>query len=103
MSKFYRTRLQDAIIAINGAPIPKRITSQTLRRTVATGIVEILGYQGEKLVKRVLGHSEGSVTAIYNRYGYVREMRRALGLWAGKLTSAAPQESESEMASAQAA
>lgn len=35
-------------------------------------------YEGEKLVKRVLGHSDYSVTSIYNRYGYVRDMRRAL-------------------------
>jgi hypothetical protein len=40
-------------------------------------------------VKRVLGHSDGSVTAIYNRYGYVREMRRALEQWAKDLTSTA--------------
>jgi len=31
------------------------------------------------LIKQVLGHSDGSVTAIYNRYGYVKEMRARLG------------------------
>jgi hypothetical protein len=30
-----------------------------------------LGEEGDKLIKRVLGYSDGSVTAIYNRYGYV--------------------------------
>ncbi|HEY6454890.1 MAG TPA: hypothetical protein VIY90_06345 [Steroidobacteraceae bacterium] len=48
----------------------------------------ILGDEGDKLVRRVLGHSDGSVTAIYNRYGYVREMRRALEQWANDLTCA---------------
>ncbi len=92
LSKFYRTRLRDQLIANTGAPLPKRITSQTLRRSVATGIAEMLGYEGEKLVKRVLGHSEGTVTAIYNRYGYVREMRGALEQWANELTSVSSDE-----------
>lgn len=90
VAKFYKTRLYDAIIAINGEPIPKRITTQTIRRTVASGIADILGFEGEKLVKRVLGHADTSVTAIYNQYGYVREMRRALDQWADKLTSPEP-------------
>jgi hypothetical protein len=60
-----------------------------LRRTVATRLAELLGDEGDKLVKRVLGHSDGSVTAIYNRYGYIREMRRALEMWANELTGAA--------------
>ncbi|MGH8291068.1 MAG: hypothetical protein ACREV7_19020 [Steroidobacteraceae bacterium] len=46
-----------------------------------------MGDAGDKLVKRVLGHSDGSVTAIYNRYGYVKEMRKALEQWANELTS----------------
>jgi hypothetical protein len=33
----------------------------------------------------VLGHSDGSGTAIYNRYGYVKEMRAALEQWVGDL------------------
>jgi hypothetical protein len=37
-----------------------------------------LGEEGDKLIKRALGHSDGSVTAIYNRYGDVREMRSEL-------------------------
>jgi len=36
---------------------------------------------GEQLIKRVLGHTDGSVTAIYNRYGYVKEMRAVLARW----------------------
>jgi hypothetical protein len=35
----------------------------------------------------VLGHADGTVTAVYNRYGYVREMRDALERWANELTA----------------
>jgi hypothetical protein len=34
-----------------------------------------------------LGHSDGSVTAIYNRYGYVKEMRAVLIQWVQELTA----------------
>lgn len=88
IAKFFNTRLKAQIIANTGSAIAKKITSHTLRRTVATRIAEILGDEGDKLIKRVLGHSDGSVTAIYNRYGYVREMRRALEAWAAELLSA---------------
>ena len=62
-------------------------SSHDLRRTVATRLAESLGDAGDKLVRRVLGHSDGSVTAIYNRYGYVKEMRKALEQWANDLTN----------------
>jgi integrase len=87
VAKFYKTRLQAQIIANTGAKFPKRLTTQTIRRTVATMLAEQLGDEGDKLIKRVLGHSDGSVTAIYNRYGYVREMRRILENWANELTN----------------
>lgn len=35
------------------------------------------------MIRRVLGHSDGSVTAIYNRYGYVKEMRAVPERWRG--------------------
>ena len=44
-----------------------------------------LGVGGEQLIKRVLGHADGSVTAIYNRYGYIKEMRGVLEQWATDL------------------
>ncbi len=87
VSKYFNTRLPDAILAITGTKFSKKFTSHDLRRTVATRLAESLGDEGDKLVRRVLGHSDGSVTAIYNRYGYVREMRRALEQWANDLTS----------------
>jgi hypothetical protein len=34
----------------------------------------------------VLGHADGSVTAIYNRYGYVKEMRAVLEQVANDVT-----------------
>jgi hypothetical protein len=64
-----------------------RWTPHDLRRTVATRIAEQLGVGGEQLIKRVLGHSGGSVTTIYNRYGYVKEMRAVLERWAADLTA----------------
>jgi len=87
VAKFFKTCLADQILANMGSRFTKRLTSHVLRRTVATRLAEQLGGEGDKLVKRVLGHSDGSVTAIYNRYGYVREMREALAKWADELTA----------------
>lgn len=86
IAKFYQTRLPREIIAIQGQRLAAPFTSHDLRRTVATRLSESPGVGGEQLIKRVLGHSDGSVTAIYNRYGYVREMRTCLEKWANELT-----------------
>jgi integrase len=86
IGKFYKTRLPREIIAQTGAALSPPFTSHDLRRTVATRLGESLGVGGEQLIKRVLGHSDGSVTAIYNRYGYVKEMRAGLEAWARELT-----------------
>jgi hypothetical protein len=37
------------------------------------------------IVDAVLDHVAGGVTGVYQRYGYVEEMRHALGLWAARL------------------
>ncbi|MGO9933481.1 MAG: hypothetical protein ACLPV8_16955 [Steroidobacteraceae bacterium] len=74
------------IIACTGAALLAPFTSHDLRRTVATRPGESLGVGGEQLIKKVLGYSDGSVTAIYNRYGYVKEMRAGLEAWARELT-----------------
>ena len=103
VSKFFRTRLPDAILAITGEKFTKKFTSHDLRRTVATRLAESLGDAGDKLVKRVLGHSDGSVTAIYNRYGYVKEMRRALEQWEGELTGACAADPRAEAVISRAA
>jgi integrase len=80
-----QARMMGAICALTGERSMERWTPHDLRRTVATRIAEQLGVGGEQLIKRVLGHADGSVTAIYNRYGYVKEMRGVLGQWAADL------------------
>jgi len=79
-----------AICALTGERSAIPWTPHDLRRTVATRIAEQLGVGGEQLIKRVLGHADGSVTAIYNRYGYVKEMRAVLERWAADLTADEP-------------
>ena len=87
IGKFYQTRLPREIIAQTGTAIAPPFTSHDLRRTVATRLGEALGVGGEQLIRKVLGHSDGGVTAIYNRYGYVKEMRACLESWAEELTA----------------
>jgi integrase len=82
-------RLLREICALTGERVAARWTPHDLRRTVATHIAENLGVGGEQLIRKILGHSDGSVTAIYNRYGYVKEMRGALEAWSRKLLVAA--------------
>jgi len=77
-------RLRDAIYANTGGFL-KPWTPHDIRRTVATRIAEATGESGDKLVKRVLGHAEQSVTSIYNRYAYVKEVRKVLTDWANEL------------------
>ncbi len=86
IAKFYQTRLPIAILTKHGAALSAPFTSHDLRRSAVTHIAESLGIGGEPLIKRLLGHADGSVTAIYNRYGYMREMRAALEAWARELT-----------------
>jgi integrase len=79
------SRMMRAVTAVSGERDVVPWTPHDLRRTVATRIAEQLGVGGEQLIKRVLGHADGSVTAIYNRYGYVKEMREVLERWAEDL------------------
>jgi integrase len=77
-------RLMDAICANTGSyPIPW--TPKAIRKFVATWVAEDLGMQGDKVVKRVLGHADSDVTSIYNQYGYVKEVRACLSRLAGQL------------------
>jgi hypothetical protein len=87
IAKFYQTRLQARILAHTGAKFSKPPDHSNNSTHVATMLAEQLGDEGDKLIKRVLGHSDRSVTSIYNRYGYVREMRRILENWATALTT----------------
>lgn len=77
-------RMMDAIYANTGV-IPIKWTPHDIRRTVATRVAEATGEAGDKMVKRVLGHTEEGATSIYNRYAYVKEMRRVLTEWANEL------------------
>lgn len=79
-------RLMRAMCSVTGERAVKDFNPHDIRRTVATRIAELLGVGGEQLIRRVLGHADGSVTAIYNRYGYVKEMRTALEQWVEELT-----------------
>ena len=81
-----QARMAGALCAVSGDREMPRWTPHDLRRTVATRLAEKLGVGGEQLIRRVLGHADGSVTAIYNRYGYVKEMRAVLEKWAADLT-----------------
>jgi len=81
-----QSRMIRAMTAVSGERGVVPWTPHDLRRTVATRIAEQLGVGGEQLIKRVLGHADGSVTAIYNRYGYVKEMREVLERWTEELT-----------------
>ncbi|HEX4952694.1 MAG TPA: tyrosine-type recombinase/integrase [Thermoanaerobaculia bacterium] len=58
-------------------------TPHDLRRTVASRMAEMGIDQFH--VARVLGHAYNSVTAIYNRYGYLAEKRAALEQWAARV------------------
>jgi len=86
IAHFYRTRLPRAILMKNGAALSTPFTSHDLRRSTVTRLAESLGIGGEPLIKRLLGHSDNSVTSIYNRYRYLKEMRAALEAWACELT-----------------
>lgn len=66
-------------------------TLHDLRRTAATGMAK-LGVSPH-VVERILNHTTGTlggVAGVYNRFGYLPEMRAALEVWAqhvGSLTS----------------
>lgn len=66
-------------------------TLHDLRRTVATGMAR-LGV-APHVVERILNHVSGSlggVAGIYNRFGYLPEMREALERWAAHIAKLAP-------------
>jgi len=66
---------------LEGVPLDFRL--HDLRRTAATRMQE-LGVRGE-IVDAVLDHAKGGVSGVYQRYGYVEEMRHALTLWSDRL------------------
>lgn len=87
-----RGRMAD-IATMDGRTIP-HWRLHDLRRTVATGMSALRGADGKPLiapheVEAVLNHVSGSrasVAGIYNRHAYYAEKKRALDLWAKKIT-----------------
>lgn len=60
-----------------------RFTVHDLRRTAATGMTA-MGID-RLTVSRILNHSEGGITKIYDRFSYDEPKRNALEAWAGRL------------------
>jgi integrase len=58
-------------------------TPHDLRRTAASHMTE-MGIQ-RLVVSKVLGHSDGSVTAIYDRFEYGPQKKQALDAWSARL------------------
>ena len=57
-----------------------------LRRTAASGMAQLA--VPPHIIERVLNHTTGTlggVAGIYNRYGYLAEMRQALEHWSGRV------------------
>ncbi len=66
-------------------------TLHDLRRTTATGMAKLK--VPPHVIERVLNHASGSfagVAGIYNRFGYLDEMRTALEAWECHLTTLSP-------------
>lgn len=77
-----KERLARAIEAQLGRPLANW-RPHDFRRSVATHLRR-LGVD-RHVVKRVLGHAENDVTAVYDRYGLLDEARAALELWSKTL------------------
>lgn len=60
-----------------------RFTVHDLRRTAASHMTGLGITRFD--VGKVLNHAESGVTAVYDRYGYDKEKRKALNAWARKL------------------
>ena len=60
-----------------------KFTPHDLRRTAASGMAQ-LGVS-RLVIAKVLNHVETGVTAIYDRYGYDSEKKKALDLWGQKV------------------
>lgn len=72
----------------SGEDVPAAIADwhlHDLRRTAATHLAR-LGVD-QVVIAKVLNHAENEVTAVYDRHRYDAEKRRALDLWAQRLTA----------------
>jgi integrase len=66
-------------------------TLHDLRRTFSSGMAALGVPQAvvEKLLNHVSGGVQSPIAQVYNRYGYMAEMRDAIGKWEAKLTGLA--------------
>lgn len=62
----------------------RNVRAHDIRRTVATNLGE-LGV-APHIISAILNHTDGSITAVYNRFRYDLEKREALERWAMRLT-----------------
>lgn len=70
------------LLQVDGEPL-RPFSPHDLRRTVATHLAR-LGVS-RLTISKVLNHSEGGVTSIYDRHAYETEKRAALDQWAAHL------------------
>ena len=74
-------------IRANTGTYPDIWKPRDVRRTVATHVAEVLDMQGDRVLKKVLGHADQDVTSIYNQYRHVKKVRSVLTLWKDDLLS----------------
>jgi integrase len=79
----YRERIYKVVDRLRRATGIADFTPHDLRRTAASHMTSI-GIPRDTVAK-VLNHTERGVTAVYDRYGYDREKREAVELWAARL------------------
>lgn len=87
-SETYVSGFSKAKKLLDDAASVKGWTIHDLRRTAASGMAE-MGI-APHVVEKVLNHTSGQISgvaAVYNRYGYDDEKRRALEAWAGHVLS----------------
>jgi integrase len=77
-----KTRFDKAIASELGHPL-ENWRPHDFRRSAATHLRR-LGVE-RHVVKRLLGHSDNDVTAIYDRYDMIKERRQAMTVWAEEL------------------
>ena len=81
----YKVRHDRVISEQRGEPFSEPWRVHDIRRSVATGL-RSLGID-RLTVSKILNHSEGGVTKIYDRYAADPEKRHALEVWAAHLES----------------
>ena len=87
----YRERIYKVVDRLRRATGIADFTPHDLRRTAASHMTS-MGIPRDTVAK-LLNHRERGVTAVYDRYGYDREKREAVGLWAARLEEIARGES----------